>query len=148
LYQSQDFARINFAEYIENLTSYLFQIYIFEYNQVNLEFHIHEVDLTIDAAIPCGLIISELVSNALKYAFPNGQAGTIEVILTTESEDRCHLTVKDNGVGFPPDLEFANPKSLGLQLINVLTEQLEGNLSFNLDKGTEVNISFPIETCN
>jgi PAS domain S-box-containing protein len=148
LYQSQDFARINFAEYIENLTSYLFQIYIFEYNQVNLEFYIHEVNLSIDTAIPCGLIISELVSNALKYAFPKGREGTIEVILTAEPEDRCHLTVKDNGVGFPPDLEFANPKSLGLQLINVLTEQLEGDLSFNLDQGTEVNISFPIETCN
>ncbi|MFP5269997.1 PAS domain S-box protein [Coleofasciculus sp.] len=148
LYQSQDFARINFAEYIENLTSYLFQIYIVESKQVNLEFYIHEVNLTIDTAIPCGLIISELVSNALKYAFPDDREGTIEVFLTAESGDRCHLTVKDNGVGFPPNLEFAKPKSLGLQLINVLTEQLEGDLSFNLEKGTEVNITFPIGSCN
>jgi len=148
LYQSQDFARINFAEYIENLTSYLFQIYIVECNYVDLRFSINEVNLTIDTAIPCGLIISELVSNALKYAFPNGREGIIEVILTAAPDNRCHLTVKDNGVGFPPDLEFTKPKSLGLQLINVLTEQLEGTLSFNLDQGTEVNISFPIETCN
>ncbi|HAG81320.1 MAG TPA: hypothetical protein DCL61_09125, partial [Cyanobacteria bacterium UBA12227] len=147
LYQSQDFASINFIEYIENLTSYLFQVYAVVAGTIALELNIDKVNLTIDTAIPCGLIISELVSNALKYAFPSGRQGTIQVALRAESGDYYTIVVKDNGIGLPTNLNLKTSKSLGLQLVNVLTEQLEGTLELDCSSGTEFTIRFPPGNC-
>lgn len=143
LYQSRDFARINFAEYIENLTNYLFQVYAVHSHMIAIQLDIENLHLTIDTAIPCGLILSELVSNGIKYAFPDGRAGTIKIALHSQPDNRYTLIVRDNGIGVPDDLDLKRTKSLGLQLVTILTEQLEGTLEINSDCGTEFKICFP-----
>ena len=109
---------------------------------INLDLKLDEVSLNIDTAIPCGLIVNELVSNALKYAFTNLHKGIIYIAL--DSDERCYtLTVKDNGVGLPLGFNLQAVKSLGLQLVNVLTAQLEGTLELDRTQGTEFRIRFP-----
>ena len=94
-------------------------------------------------AIPCGLIINELVSNAIKYAFPNRRQGEIWISFTVENDDRYTLIVKDNGVGVPANLDIHNTASLGLQIVCALTEQLEGSFELNPKGGTAFKITFP-----
>jgi two-component sensor histidine kinase len=142
LYESKDCAKINFAEYIESLISYLFQVYAGRAENIALELDIDEVPLNIDTAIPCGLIISELVSNALKYAFPNKTVGVIHVELHSEIDNYLTLIIKDNGRGFPVNFDLKSVKSLGLQLVYILTNQLEGTLEINHRIGTEFKINF------
>ncbi|MFQ5780578.1 MAG: sensor histidine kinase, partial [Nitrospiria bacterium] len=96
----------------------------------------------IDTAIPCGLIINELVSNALKHAFPAGREGEIRIELHSD-DSQMHLTVSDNGIGFPKDLDLRNPKSLGLQLVNRLTDQLKGTLKSERNGGSAWKMTFP-----
>jgi two-component sensor histidine kinase len=147
LYQSKDFAEINFTEYIQNLISYLFQTYGVKADNITLELNIDDISLSIDTAIPCGLIISELVSNALKYAFPNRIHGTIYVAVNSESDNNFTLIVRDSGIGLPLDLIDNSVKSLGLQLVNVLTSQLEGTLELDCSVGTEFRINFSEINC-
>ena len=147
LYQSKDFASINFAEYIENLISYLFQVYRMNASNITLELDIDEVSLNIDQAIPCGLIISELVSNALKYAFPNSQEGSITINFNSNLNNQITLIIKDNGVGFNTNFDFTNLNSLGLKLVNVLIHQLEGTLEIDYSAGTEFKIIFLGHIC-
>ncbi len=97
--------------------------------------------LDIDLAVPCGLIVNELVSNALKYAFPDGRAGEIRVGLARDGRNYI-LTVSDNGPGLPPDVDFRNTPSLGLQLVNMLAGQLEGTVELDSSKGTRFKITF------
>ena len=96
----------------------------------------------IDTAVPCGLILNELVSNALKHAFPDGRAGEIRVELTADDERRVALTVGDNGVGFPGDLDWRSTTSLGLQLVHTLVGQLEGSVEMHSNGGTKFKIQF------
>jgi len=142
LYQSKNFAKINFAEYTESLTNYLFKAYELNPGQVSLELDIEEVALNIDTAIPCGLIINELVSNALKYAFPGQRSGKIGITLHSEADKRFTLTIKDDGVGLPGDWDFKNVKSLGLQLVKVLTKQLKGTIEINPSLGSQFQVKF------
>ena len=97
----------------------------------------------IDTAIPCGLIINELVSNALKHAFPNDRPGEINISFTHD-QDVLILVISDNGLGFPEDVDFKKSKSLGLQLVNTLTHQLMGQIT--LDKTT--GSTFTLQFCN
>ncbi len=142
LYQSKDLVRIDFAEYIHSLTRHLFQSYGDHSPTIALSINIDEVSLGVDAAIPCGLIVNELVSNALKHAFPSGQTGEVRVDLYSEAEDRLTLVVSDNGVGFPPDVDIHNTQSLGLQLVNGLVKQLNGAMQLYHNGGTQVRITF------
>ncbi|HEY9608012.1 PAS domain S-box protein [Allocoleopsis sp.] len=142
LYQSKDCAKINFSEYITSLTNDLFRAYGVHPGQITLELEIEEVTLNINTAIPCGLIISELVSNALKHAFPQGRAGIIKVALYSDADNQLTLQVTDNGIGFPEDSEFRTVKSLGLQLVSVLANQLEGTLELDRRLGTQFKITF------
>jgi two-component sensor histidine kinase len=151
LYQSQDLTRIDFAEYIRSLTGYLFQSYDANTRGVHLNIAIDHIFLGVDTAIPCGLIINELVSNALKYAFPSpGEAerelppGEISIQLQVGADNRLTLTVKDNGIGFPPELDFQNTESLGLQLVNNLVNQLDGTIEFKRNNGTIFRVLFTI----
>ena len=89
------------------------------------------VEIDIEKAIPCGLIVNELVSNALKHAFPNGAQGEVRVGLLPTLTSRLTLVVSDNGIGFPEDMDFRNTSSLGLQLVNSLVDQLEGTCELN-----------------
>ncbi len=144
LYQSTDCAKVNFTEYIENLTSNLFQAYRVDSNQIILEKKIDDIELSIDRAIPCGLIINELVSNALKYAFPNKAEGRIYLFLYCDKAKYCRLIVRDNGVGLPSNFSFKHLNSLGLNLVKILTEQIDGKLKLKYRKGTEFCIEFPL----
>jgi two-component sensor histidine kinase len=142
LYQSKDFARINFAEYTQSLTNYLFKAYDFNIGNINLTLEIDEITLTIDTALSCGLIINELVSNALKYAFPNNRSGEISVSLRSSLDKHFILIVKDNGVGFPPDWDLKSANSLGIELVNVLVQQLQGTIELDRSTGSKFQISF------
>ncbi|WP_231551403.1 histidine kinase dimerization/phosphoacceptor domain -containing protein [Methanobacterium sp. SMA-27] len=141
IYQSNDLEEINFADYIQSLISNLFYTYNVDKNLVKSTFKIENITLNMETAVPCGLIISELISNSLKYAFPNKMQGKISVSLKS-IEDTYELVIKDNGIGLPEGLDLNNLKSLGLLLVKVLTEQIEGELIINSEKGTEFKILF------
>jgi two-component sensor histidine kinase len=97
--------------------------------------------LNIETAVPCGLIISELVSNILKYAFPPGSEGELRLSLK-KLNDNYELIISDNGIGFPKDLDYKKTNSLGLKLVNNLVDQIEGTISMNTNHGTEFKIIF------
>jgi two-component sensor histidine kinase len=142
LYQSKNLSRIDFNEYICKLASSLFCAYEVSANTIALKINVDNVLLDIHAAIPCGLIINELVSNSLKYAFSAGKKGELSIGMRSDNDHDYTLIVADNGVGFPKDIDFQNTKSLGLQLVNALTDQLEGTIELNSHIGTEFKITF------
>jgi PAS domain S-box-containing protein len=141
LYQSQDLARVDFAEYVRNLANHLFRSYGVNTNIIQLKINVDEVFLGVDMAIPCGLIINELVSNSLKHAFPEGRVGKIHIELCADDESQFTLMVSDNGVGFPENLGFRDTGSLGLQLVNTLVDQLEGAIELDRRSGTAFKIA-------
>jgi two-component sensor histidine kinase len=122
LYQSKDLSRIDLADYIRRLVDTLFRSYGVDSESVTLKIEISNAPLAVDTAVPCGLIISELVSNSLKYAFPKGRRGEVRINLCSPEDRKIALTVGDNGIGFPEDLDFRNTESLGLQLVSTLTD--------------------------
>ncbi|MCJ7811937.1 ATP-binding protein [bacterium] len=144
LYQSENIVRIDLADYIQRLTSHLSNSYGIKMGIIDISLQIDKVSLSIDKAIPCGLIINELVSNSLKYGFPNEAKGKISVVLISENENHVTLTVKDNGVGLPTGFDFQNTDTLGLQLVNTLTRQLKGHIDLNSNHGTTFKITFPV----
>ncbi len=143
LYRSGDLARVDFAEYIRDLAMHLFRSYGVSSNVIKLKINVYDVSVGIDTAVPCGLILNELISNSLKHAFPNSREGEIHIELRSDSDDEVTLIVGDNGIGFPKDLDFRNTTSLGLQLVNTLTNQIEGTVELDRSGGTEVIIRFP-----
>jgi two-component sensor histidine kinase len=141
LYQSPDLAQIDFADYAHALTRSLFSSYQARAPEIALRTQIDDIPLSIDRAMPCGLILSELVSNALKHAFPSGRTGEITVGLHAQ-DDCVVLVVADDGVGLPADLDFSNPGSLGMKLVVTLVEQLGGSIELDGRAGTLVEVSF------
>ncbi len=141
LYRSQDLAHIDFANYIRQLTTRIFISYGANSSLIKLKTDIQDVWLDISMAILCGLIINKLVSNSLKYAFPAGRKGEISVSLTYKNEIFT-LCVKDNGIGIADEIDFENPKTLGLLLVHSLTQQLNGSLNLEKVKGTLFKITF------
>ncbi len=143
LYQSKDLANIDFNGYIKSLADDLFRSYGVSIDKIALKMDIDSVSFGIDTAIPCGLIINELVSNSLKYAFPEDRKGEIKIALRRTDRNEVELVVSDDGVGIPEDLDFRNTESLGLQLVSGLAEdQLQGKIKLNRAKGTEFRIRF------
>ena len=141
IYQSNDLEEINFADYIQSLISNLFHTYNVDKKLVKSTFKIENITLNMETAVPCGLIISEIISNSLKYAFPNKMRG--EIIVSLKSvEETYELMIKDNGIGLPKGLDLNNLESLGLLLVKILTEQIEGELIINSINGTEFKIIF------
>lgn len=140
LYLSKDLARIDFAEYVRHLTTHLLRSYGANARAVRLSIDIEKILLDIDTAIPCGLIVNELVTNSLKYAFPPGVEGEIQITMHQESDGQLALVVRDNGAGLPPNFNFNNTGSLGLQLVSTLTDQLEGTIQLNRTGGTTFKI--------
>ncbi|KAF5077880.1 Histidine kinase [anaerobic digester metagenome] len=142
LYKSRNFSEINFAEYIRSLVSDLFYSYGVDSNRIKTIIVLEEVMMGLETAIPCGLIISELVTNTLKYAFPHTEPGEFKIELHSSS-DRCYnLIISDNGVGIPENIDFDETDTLGLQLVNSLVNQLEGTIELNRKNGTEFKIKF------
>ena len=145
LYQAKDLARVNFGEYARTLSSNLFSSLGVYSDAVTIKVKIADIYLGVDMAIPCGLVLTELISNSLKYAFPDGRKGEIEISLDSDGK-KFTLVVKDNGKGFPADLDFQNTESLGLQLTNMLVEQLEGSIELDRTGGTTYKIIFPVHS--
>ena len=142
LYQSQHLTGIDCAEYIKTLANSLYWSYGADPSKIVLHIGVDDVSLGIDAAIPCGLIINELVSNSLKYAFPKGE-GEIRISLRPTTEDEIRLVVSDNGVGIPKDLDFRTKEMFGLHLVTILAEdQLRGDIKLDRSKGTKFKITF------
>ena len=162
LYQSQDLARIDFAEYIRNLATYLLRAYNAHAQDVTLDIQIDDIFLGIDTAVPCGLMLNELISNALKHAFPNGRKGEIRIALRAgdgaradgegaradgegaraDGDGTLTLTVSDSGVGLPEGFDFQDTPSLGLRLVNSLVHQLDGRIEVHNHSGIQVRITF------
>lgn len=140
LYQSPDLSQIDFGEYIRSLTDNLFRCY--GVSRVALNIKTNGLKLTLDTAIPCGLIINELVSNSLKYAFPQGRKGDINIFLQSTADNTVTLTVSDSGIGIPETLDWQNSNSLGLRIVRNLTKQLKGNISLDCSNGTTFHIVF------
>jgi PAS domain S-box-containing protein len=142
LYQSEDLARIDIAGYIRDLITSLFRSYGASAAAVKVKTDVHDILLDINTAIPCGLIINELVSNSLNHAFPDGRQGQIKIAMHHINEDRIELIVSDTGRGFPKDIDFRNTESLGMQLVITLAEQLDGTIELDGSKGTAFGIRF------
>jgi PAS domain S-box-containing protein len=143
LYQNKSFTSVNFSEYVHTLVNNIVQSYAYNSEKIKLALNIEKVTLSLDSSIPAGLIINEIITNAIKHAFPGTRQGLITFTLRTEN-NFVFLELKDDGVGFAPGVDFENSHSLGLQLVNTLIEQIEAELKFKTeaDKGTEVFVTF------
>jgi two-component sensor histidine kinase len=143
LYRSKDLAKIELNEYIRDLANSIYQSRGVKPGTIVLNINIENVQLGIDRSIPFGLIINELITNSLKYAFPGDRKGEIKVSLHLIDENTFELIVSDNGIGIPYDVDFRKTESLGLRLVTMLVEnQLKGKIDLDRSKGTEFNIKF------
>jgi PAS domain S-box-containing protein len=145
LYQSRDLARVEIAEYLRGLATGLFATYGVNPDDIVLAVHAEEIPLGVDAAISCGLIVNELVSNALKHAFPVHRKGQVEVTLRAAGTEVL-LEVADDGAGFPADLDFRSPSTLGLKLVAIFTEQVGGTMALTRAGGTRFSLRFTPRT--
>ena len=143
LYQSKSLSELDFPTYIIQLTSHLFRSHQISSSRIELVTKVDDVQLGVELAIPCGLIINELVTNALKHAFPAGSGGKVEIELT-QGEDGFVLCVRDNGVGIPEEIGLRNSDTLGLRLVRSLVLQLEGKARIERSEGSEIQITFPL----
>ena len=142
LYQSTDLKSIDFGEYISTLATKLFHTYNADPRLIKLKINAENILLDINTAIPLGLIVNELITNSLKYAFPDGKPGKINVDFHPK-DLHYEFIVKDNGIGFPEDIDFKKTDSLGLLIVNSLTDQIDGEITLDKNNGTEFKIKFP-----
>jgi two-component sensor histidine kinase/CHASE2 domain-containing sensor protein len=143
LYQSGDLSKIDFPDYIRALTRGLQSTFGGQASQVRIAVEAEEIQLSVDAAVPCGLIVNELVTNCFKYAFKDCRSGEVRVGLKRVQDARLKLFVSDDGVGFPKSIDFRSTDSLGMQIVTTLTEQLDGTISLRNGIGTTFDIEFP-----
>ena len=145
LYQSKNLAQLDLPDYVESLCAQLLRATGFSGGRIALEPQVEsdKITLALDQAVPCGLVINELVTNALKHAFPGDRRGRIQVKLECPAPHTVRLTVADDGIGLPATLEPGQVESLGLQLVFMLTKQLHGTITFERGLGTTVQIQFP-----
>jgi len=142
LYRSKNLSEIKIKDYLEELVSFISDTYnLGKRIQVNLDVNVKHKIINLDKAIPCGIIINELMSNAFKYAFENGKSGTIKIKFL-ETDHHYNLVVSDNGIGLPAKMDPKNTDTLGLQLVNSLVGQLGGSMNIKTKGGTSFNISF------
>ncbi|MBN2398389.1 MAG: HAMP domain-containing protein [Deltaproteobacteria bacterium] len=143
LYLSEDLSRIDFSNYVKIMAARLFQVYGVDSRCVTFSSHVEDVLFTIETAIPLGLIINELLSNTLKYAFPEGRNGEITVRLDADEETGGYtLVVADDGIGLPEGIDSRSPETFGLQLVNILVEQLGGTMTLDREGRTSFRITF------
>lgn len=143
LYHSEDLAHVNFKEYLNEFVDELFQSHADLDWAISYRIDVENLSLTIEKAIPCGLLANELISNAMKHAFPGRESGSFTIELKKNSNGSYTFTVADNGVGLPGNIEEKKKKSLGLQLVDALVRQIKGELSITSNQGTVISITFP-----
>jgi PAS domain S-box-containing protein len=141
LYQSRDYTRVPFSDYVRTLSANALQAGSASDAAITLRTDLEEISLAVDKAIPCGLILNELVTNAVKHAWPQGPRGTIAVGLK-RVEGRVRLTVSDDGIGLPASDGRDRPNAIGLELVRTLIEQLDGVLTTSVRNGTTVQVEF------
>ena len=144
LSQTRNVARIPAAEYINRLSTQVFQAYAPPGDRITLSLQADPIWIAVRNAVPCGLLVNELLSNSLKYAFPGDRGGEITIALRATSEGQMVIVVSDTGVGFPADTDFRHTNSLGLQLVCLLTEQLGGTIELDHASGTQWTLRFPL----
>jgi two-component sensor histidine kinase len=142
LYQSEDLASLDFCKYLLRMVDHLFGSYGVSNHQIRLHTELDPIRLELDDALPSGLLISEVLSNSLKHAFPDGREGEIRILLHCPSPTKVSLVLSDNGVGFPAGLDWATSRSLGLRLVRTLAQQLRASLEIRSSSGTEVRLIF------
>ena len=142
LYQARDLARVDFGAYIENLVKNLFGSYSADKSRVTLDLDIDHTEMVVDTAIPCGLILNELISNCLKHAFPDGKSGRVRVVFHELDDKEYELVVSDDGVGLPLEMDITRTDSLGMQLVFLIVEQLKGKIEVSREGGTGFHILF------
>lgn len=147
LYQSRDYANVPFSEYVRSLAHNVFHAAGISPANVKLEVEVEPVALAVDKAIPCGLILSELITNTLKHAFPANRNGKVHVTLR-KLDHKLLLAVADNGVGMPQDFDVETSQSLGMQLVTTLVEQVHGQLEITRGEGTAFRIEVPMEAAS
>jgi PAS domain S-box-containing protein len=143
LYRSRDFTHIDFGGHIRTLVSQLFRSYQVSADAVRLIVEVAEVPLAVDTAILIGLVISELVSNSLRYGFPDGRRGEVRVSVSEDREKRLQIVVSDNGIGLPESIDFRRAQSLGLQLVSLLSDQLKATVELERAGGTTFKLLLP-----
>jgi PAS domain S-box-containing protein len=143
LYKSKDLTKIDFSSYMFNLIDYIQQSYSVESSKIDFDINTHNIELGLNKAIPCGLIINELVSNSYKYAFEKGQKGKVYIELNLGDDDYYTLIVQDNGKGFPESIDFKNTETLGMVIVNSFADQLKGTIELDRNCGTKFIIKFP-----
>jgi PAS domain S-box-containing protein len=145
LYQSKDYARVPFSEYAKSLAANVLSATGVSSTDIVLDLAMEDLSLAVDKAIPCGLILNELITNAVKHAFPDARQGTIRVQLRRAKEREIVLAVGDDGIGMSATFDLRTSSSLGLSLVYTLVEQLEGRVEILHDRGTTFQITFPME---
>ncbi len=146
LYKSENLERIKAREYIQHLIEYLEGTYQTSDTNIEIKTDVENLFLNLDTAIPCGLIINELVSNCMKYAFKADRSGKVLVTLQKLGTEKLILRVSDNGIGISTEVTPLNSPSLGLQLVSLLTTQIKGDLKIDRTYGTSISISFPVQS--
>ncbi len=142
MYQSKDLSSIDFTDYVQNLIADITYAYGFDGSSLDITLDLNNYNLSIETVMPLGLIINELVSNSLKYAFQNKSDKKINIILEKQDNGQFKLEISDNGIGFPENIDFKNTSSLGLQLVNELVQQIDGQIELLPEKGTNFIIHF------
>ena len=140
LYGTSDLAKIDFGRYLDALGASLFDAYGVDRDRIRLLVHAEAIALGVDTAVPCGLIVNELVSNALKHAFPENRRGVVDIVLRTLPGERMQIQVTDDGIGLSRKPDEAARQSLGLRLIDTLVRQLDGSLSIETNPGTRFTL--------
>jgi two-component sensor histidine kinase len=142
LYGSTDLTHIDFSDYLKTLASQVFDSFCHDRTLIHIDYDLTSIPLTVETATPCGLIVNELILNALEHAFPGDRPGNLFLSLHQDTDKRIRLTVRDDGIGFPPGFDYRSTESLGWQLICLLTEQLEADLQVTSANGISVTLTF------
>ncbi|MBF0336398.1 MAG: sensor histidine kinase [Nitrospirae bacterium] len=143
LYNSDNIARIDFSVYVDKLVQNLYHIYRNQLERIQLNISVSELELGIDTAVPCGLLINEMLTNAVKHAFPDEMRGEVCIGLSNTPEGYIELIVRDNGIGISEAIDIRNNKTMGLELILGITEiQLGGKVELKNKEGTEIKVRF------
>src|SRR5690606_11396414 len=136
LYNHKSLANIMFSSYVKSLCGNIARTYANQQATVRFDYQMDDAYLPMDIAIPCGLIINELISNSFKYAFVNKPDGVISIHFTSIRDDGYELTVADNGIGIPPDINILKTKSLGMKILHKLVQQIDGEIQNDFSNGT------------